>query len=141
MSCGVTFARDGKNPASFRIMKLVLIASLVFTSFAFAQWSAAERDALLRRMDAQAAHFGDLSKQIWGFAEVGYQETRSAALLRDELKNAGFTITDRVADIPTAFSAQWGNGHPVIGILGEYDALPGLEQERIGFGLVERAVE
>jgi len=112
-------------------MKLALFASLALATTAPAQWSATERDALLQRMDTQAAHFGDLSKQIWEFAEVGYRETRSSALLRDELKNAGFAITERVADIPTAFTAQWGSGHPVIGILGEYDALPGLEQEAV----------
>ena len=112
-------------------MKLVLIAFLALATTAVAQWSATERDALLQRMDTQAAHFGDVSKQIWDFAEVGYQETRSSALLRDELKNADFAITERVADIPTAFTAQWGSGHPVIGILGEYDALPGLEQEAV----------
>ena len=96
---------------------------------ASAQWNPASRDALLSSMDTRAAHFGDISRQIWEFAEVGYKEERSSALLKEELREAGFTITEKVADIPTAFSAQWGSGGPVIGILGEYDALPGLEQE------------
>lgn len=112
-------------------MKPILFLLLFSVHFASAQWSPAVRQELLKRMDAQASRFGDLSRQIWEFAEVGYQEERSAALLREELKAAGFSITERVADIPTAFSAQWGSGRPVIGILGEYDALPGLEQEAV----------
>jgi len=112
------------------MMKHLLI-TLAIAPLAYAQCTPKERDSLLQRMDSSAAHFGDISKQIWDLAEVGYQEERSAALLRDELKQAGFTITERVADIPTAFTATWGSGHPVIGILGEYDALPGLEQEAV----------
>jgi aminobenzoyl-glutamate utilization protein B len=86
-------------------------------------------DDLLRRVDAQAARFGDVSRKIWEFAEVGYKETRSAGLLAAELRAAGFTIAENVAGIPTAFTATWGEGRPLIGILGEYDALPGLSQE------------
>jgi metal-dependent amidase/aminoacylase/carboxypeptidase family protein len=78
-----------------------------------------------RRREA-ALTFGQISREIWEHPEVGYQETRSAALLRDELKAAGFRITENVAGIPTAFIAEWGAGAPVIGIIGEYDALPGL---------------
>jgi aminobenzoyl-glutamate utilization protein B len=71
----------------------------------------------------------DLAKQIWSFAEVGYQEEKSSALLQQQLKAAGFTVTARVAAIPTAFVATFGSGKPVIGIVGEFDALPGLSQE------------
>lgn len=67
--------------------------------------------------------------QIWNFAEVGYKETKSAALHVQNLKAAGFTVETGVADIPTAFVATYGSGSPVIGILAEYDALPGLAQE------------
>jgi aminobenzoyl-glutamate utilization protein B len=86
---------------------------------------------LLREMDSRAPHFGELSRQIWEFAEVGYQETKSAELLKSELRTAGFQIQENVAGIPTAFIASWGHGSPVIGILGEYDALPGLSQEDV----------
>jgi aminobenzoyl-glutamate utilization protein B len=89
------------------------------------------RDEMLRRMDARAEHFGKISRQIWEFAEVGYKETRSSALLRDELRAAGFTIAENIGGIPTAFTATWGQGKPVIGIMGEFDALPGLSQEDI----------
>ena len=66
--------------------------------------------------------------QIWEYAEVGYKENKSAALHVQNLKAAGFTVETGVAEIPTAFIATYGSGSPVIGILAEYDALPGLAQ-------------
>lgn len=69
--------------------------------------------------------------QIWDYAELGYKETKSAALHVQNLKEAGFSVETGVAGIPTAFVATYGTGSPVIGILAEYDALPGLAQEAI----------
>ena len=86
-----------------------------------------ERRARLDRCRRRAA-YGDVAMQIWSFAEVGYQETKSSALLQEQLKAAGFTVKAGVAEIPTAFAATWGSGKPVIGIVGEFDALPGLSQ-------------
>src|SRR5438093_13738119 len=82
-------------------------------------------------IESRAQHFGDVARRIWEFAEVGYKETQSSALLQDELRKAGFRVEAGVAGIPTAFTATFGQGRPVIGILGEYDALPGLSQEAI----------
>ena len=65
-----------------------------------------------------------------GIRRVGYKEQKSSALLQEQLRAAGFTVRSGVADIPTAFVASFGSGKPVIGILGEYDALPGLSQGR-----------
>jgi aminobenzoyl-glutamate utilization protein B len=90
---------------------------------------AADKDDVLARMDARATHFGEVSRQIWDYAELGYKETRSAALLRDELRSAGFRVEEGAGGIPTAFTATWGSGKPVVGIMGEYDALPGLSQD------------
>ena len=67
--------------------------------------------------------------QIWDYAEVGYQETRSSALLQQLLKDAGFSVQTGVAGMPTAFVATFGSGKPVIGILAEFDALPGITQQ------------
>ena len=64
--------------------------------------------------------------QIWDFAEVGYQETKSSALLQQQLRDAGFTVQAGVAGMPTGFVASYGSGKPVIGILAEFDALPGI---------------
>jgi len=69
--------------------------------------------------------------QIWNYAELGYKETNSSALLQQRLKANGFTVEAGVADIPTAFVAAYGSGQPVIGILAEYDALPGLAQQAV----------
>jgi aminobenzoyl-glutamate utilization protein B len=90
-----------------------------------------DRTELLQKVDSRAQHFGELSRRIWEFAEVGYKETKSSALLISELRTAGFEIREKIAGIPTAFTATWGQGKPVIGIMGEYDALPGLSQEDI----------
>jgi len=92
----------------------------------------AQRDdkaALTQRLDARRDHYATVAKEIWGFAEIGYQEQKSSALLQQELQAAGFAVRAGVAEIPTAFVATYGSGKPVVAIIGEYDALPGLSQE------------
>ncbi len=69
--------------------------------------------------------------QIWNYAELGYKEEKSTALLQQTLKNNGFSIQNGIAGMPTAFIATYGSGQPVIAILAEYDALPGLAQEAV----------
>src|SRR5258706_10336206 len=69
--------------------------------------------------------------QIWNFAEVGYKEVKSSALHQQTLRDNGFTVEAGVSEIPTAFVATYGSGKPVIGILAEFDALPGLSQEAV----------
>lgn len=86
------------------------------------------RDAAIGSVAGRRARSWEIAQKIWGFAEPGYQETQSAELLAGELSDAGFRVTRGIAGIPTAFTAEFGTGHPVIGILGEYDALPGLSQ-------------
>ena len=71
------------------------------------------------------------ARTIWEYAEVGYQETRSSTLLQETLSGEGFIIEAGVASIPTAFVATHGNGGPVIAILAEFDALPGINQDSI----------
>lgn len=70
----------------------------------------------------------DLNDAVWGFAEAGMKEHRSADYIAEAMKQQGFKVTQGVSGIPTAFVAEWGEGKPVIGFLGEYDALPGLSQ-------------
>lgn len=74
-----------------------------------------------------------LSDQVWDFAELRYHETQSATLLANTLESAGFRLRRGVAEIPTAFVAEYGSGAPVIALLGEYDALPGLSQEALPY--------
>jgi len=92
---------------------------------------AANTSPMLTHLDAAAARYADIAKQIWGFAEVGYMEEKSSALLQSELRGAGFTVKAGIAGEPTAFVADFGSGKPVIAILGEFDALPGLSQDTV----------
>ena len=71
----------------------------------------------------------DISDQIWSFAETALKEYKSSDLLIKTLENSGFEVERGVAGMPTAFTASYGKGIPVIGILAEYDALPGLSQK------------
>lgn len=89
-----------------------------------------QAQAALDAVERLSPPFRQLSRQIWENPELGWQEQRSAALLRAQLEQAGFR-TRGFDSMPTAFVAEWGDGKPVIGILGEYDALPGLSQEDV----------
>jgi aminobenzoyl-glutamate utilization protein B len=80
-------------------------------------------------VDANAPKFTDLAKQLWDHPEVGYTESFASSIQIKVLKDAGFTITSGTGDVPTAFIAEYGKGRPIIGILGEFDALPGLSQQ------------
>ncbi len=91
--------------------------------------AAADSQQILANVTAGEKPLADAALQIWKFAEVGYQETQSSALLQQRLKAAGFAVTAGVAGEPTAFVASFKNGAgPVIGVLAEFDALPGLSQ-------------
>lgn len=87
------------------------------------------KDKMLESIGKKEMYYGGIAKQIWNYAEVGYQENKSSALLQETLNKEGFKIEKGVAGIPTAFTASFGEGKPVIGILGEFDALPGLSQD------------
>ena len=89
----------------------------------------AQRDKLIESVNKLDATGWQDALKIWNWAEPGYQETKSSALLSDRLEKAGFEVKRGVAGIPTAFTATYGSGEPVIGILGEFDALPGLSQQ------------
>jgi len=101
---------------------------LLFGGLLFAQ---DDRAAMLAKIDSKADAYGKLSRQIWEYSEVGYKEVKSSNLLKSDLRANGFEIRDNVAGIPTAFTATWGQGKPVIAIMGEYDALPGLSQHDV----------
>jgi aminobenzoyl-glutamate utilization protein B len=96
-----------------------------------AQTGSQATDQVLRALDAKRDAYAGVANQIWSFAEVGYQEEKSTALLQSQLRSAGFTVKSGVAEIPTAFVASWGSGRPIIGIVGEFDALPGLSQRAV----------
>ena len=92
--------------------------------------AAAQADDGIRQFLAgRAQHDVEVARSIWNWAEVGYQEVKSSALLQKELTDAGFKVEAHVAGMPTAFVASYGKGEPVIGILAEFDALPGITQD------------
>ena len=91
----------------------------------------ANKEAALKSLTTNYDADKKTALQIWDFAEVGYKENKSAALHVQHLKEAGFTVETGVAGIPTAFVATYGSGSPAIGILAEYDALPGLAQNAV----------
>ena len=105
------------------------VALLLLAAAAAVSAQTDDRTAMLQGIDAKRESYAATAKQIWAFAEVGYQETKSSALLQQQLRAAGFQVTAGVAGIPTAFVATAGSGKPIIGIVGEFDALPGLSQE------------
>lgn len=87
------------------------------------------KTAAATNLQSAYTQYKDIALQIWNWAELGYKEEKSAALLAETLEKEGFKLERGVAGIPTAFVATYGSGAPVIGILAEYDALPGLAQE------------
>ncbi len=110
---------------SFKLrVLLALFLSVLCSVDAFAQ-----KEKLFEAIESRSEDAWQRALQIWRWAEPGYQETKSSKLLAENLKVAGFTIKQGVAGIPTAFTATYGKGRPVIGILGEFDALPGLSQQ------------
>jgi aminobenzoyl-glutamate utilization protein B len=107
------------------------LALLCVASIATAQSSPTAHKQVKQFVDDGAANWKQVSKQIWDFAELGYHENKSSPLLQTQLKTAGFSIQAGVADEPTAFIATYGSGKPIIAILGEFDALPGLSQQPV----------
>ena len=108
------------------------ILALAMASSAVAQGRGADaaiKQRAVNEIDAQRAALIDLSDQVWRFAETALKETKSAKVLADYAEQEGFRVTRGVAALPTAFVAEFGSGRPVIGIMGEYDALPGISQK------------
>lgn len=106
-------------------------ALLVLAAPVRAQDPAAVHRRLAEGIQAKQAAYADVAKQIWTFAETGFKEEKSSALIASTLEKAGFTVKRGVAGMPTAITASYGSGKPVVAFIGEYDALPGLSQEAV----------
>lgn len=89
------------------------------------------KESALEWIDKNQSRLASISDKIWEYAELGLHEFKSSALLANELEKNGFQVERGVAGMPTAFIAYYGQGKPVIGIMGEYDALSGLSQKPI----------
>ncbi len=111
-------------------MKLFFLPLLFLSQLLFAQkLSTANKNAVLASVEKHQQELIKLSDQVWGFAEIAMRETKSSKVLADYAEAQGFKVTRGVAEIPTAFIAEYGGGNPIIGVLGEFDALPGLSQK------------
>ena len=108
--------------------KIIFLLTFIISSHLWAS-----NHSLDSTIDKHQSEFENVAMTIWDLAEVGYQEYESSKLLQNSLKNHGFKIQTNVADIPTAFIAEYGSGSPVIAILGEFDALPGVAQSASPF--------
>lgn len=115
--------------SDFKNIALLLGFALLFGTAGFGQttWTKQVND----NIDRKADEYAKVANNIWNWAELGYHEYKSQALLSDMLREAGFDIQQGVADIPTAFIGSYGSGKPVIGLLAEYDALPGFSQDTV----------
>ena len=107
----------------------LLVAAVIATRVYSAEPLRATQQTAVNEVDRQAEELKAVNQAIWGFAEVGLQEHKSSRLLIEKLEAAGFDVKPGVSGMPTAFVASYGTGDPVIGILAEYDALPGMSQK------------
>lgn len=106
-------------------------AALCLLMIASISYGQKTKEAIVQAMDAKAQQYATTAHRIWEFAEIGYQEVKSSALLQETLTQAGFKVEKGVEGMPTAFVASYGNGKPIIAILGEFDALPGISQDAV----------
>jgi aminobenzoyl-glutamate utilization protein B len=114
-------------PAPHRVPGLLI--ALVFCSAALAADARPIKQTAVAHVESHSKELISLSDQIWAFAETALKETRSSKALADYAAAQGFAVQRGVAGLPTAFVASYGEGHPIVGILGEYDALPAISQK------------
>src|SRR5258708_28774347 len=112
-------------------MKLISISAFIFILLNGTAFAQKTKQEIIKSIDSKYDQYSITAKKIWDYAEVGFQETQSSALLQQILRDAGFTVQSNIAGMPTAFTATYGLGKPVIRILGEFDALPGISQEAV----------
>jgi aminobenzoyl-glutamate utilization protein B len=116
---------------SYFIFALLLSVSVLAQKKTVAPVLSANKKAVMESVNNQSAKLIDISNRIWAAAETAFNEHQSSKWLADHAEANGFTVQRGVAEIPTAFIATYGSGSPVIGILGEFDALPGLSQKAV----------
>lgn len=120
---------------SSRFLRPVLVGALVWSSAALLSpalaAASATKKAVVQSVDRHASELIGLSDQIWAYAETALKEHKSAAALADYAEKQGFKVERGVSGMPTAFIASYGSGRPIIGVMGEYDALPGISQKAL----------
>lgn len=116
------------NPMKKILLLLTLIA-LCITTFAQTKKLSPNKQTVLQSVDKNQTDYTRMSDAIWAYAETALKEYKSSKLLADYAEEKGFRVKRGVAGMPTAFTAEFGSGKPIIGIMGEYDALPGISQK------------
>ena len=117
-----------KLKSLFLILQIVVIPQFIIAQKKQDQQTQLVKKESIKNIDNKFNIYKEKAFQIWEYAEVGFKEEKSSNLLKNMLLENGFTIESGVANMPTAFAASFGSGSPVIGILAEFDALPGLSQ-------------
>jgi aminobenzoyl-glutamate utilization protein B len=113
-----------------KLTVLFIIVTIMVTFSAFPQKSTLQKKQdILKSVEKHQKELIMLSDDIWNYAETALMEHKSSKALADYAEAQGFKVERNVADLPTAFIASYGSGKPIIGIMGEYDALPGLSQK------------
>ncbi len=110
-------------------MKISFAVILLLASTAFAATDLRKKEEAAAAIEKRRAEMTRLSDQIWGYAETALRETKSSKALAEYAEQQGFKVERGISGMPTAFIASYGQGSPVIGILGEFDALPGISQK------------
>jgi len=109
------------------VLLFIFLSSSLFSQ---TEKSGAKQE-VIRSVELHEDRLIEISDRIWALAETALEETSSSELLASEAERQGFSVHREIAGMPTAFIASYGSGKPVIGILGEFDALPGLSQKAI----------
>jgi amidohydrolase len=114
-------------------LPFLLLSILIFSPMQAQKKTDFTKSVGYKYLENSFSVYDGLQKQIFGYAEPGYQEYKSSKALAEHLQAHGFTVEWGVAGIPTAFIATYGSGEPVVGLIGEYDALPGMSQDTSTF--------
>ena len=112
-----------------QLTALLFLLSISLLSFSQQNKFSGNKQLVLASVEKHQEELIKLSDQVWAFAETALRETQSSKVLADYAAAQGFKVTRGVAEMPSAFVAEFGSGKPIIGIMGEFDALPGLSQK------------
>ena len=113
------------------VISLLLLSDVFLSNFAQASTASAAKRSAVASIDKHSAELIKMSDQIWALAETALREHRSAELLASYAEQQGFHLERGISGMPTAFLASYGEGRPIIAVMGEYDALPGLSQKAV----------
>ncbi len=113
-----------KLPSMTRFLKIFFLSVLVNVAFGQNKKGNANKDYVIQSINKHQPELIGVSDKIWAYAETALKEYKSSKELADYAEAQGFTVKRGVSQMPTAFIAEYGSGKPIIGIMGEYDALP-----------------